>query len=184
MVSSGKGRGGEPEPGWACGSRMLWTGVTCSALVLGLVLMIVPIMIGGCSCSGECVHGNTNSCSEAFGGCTRPPYDEEKCKQLVVDNILRGGPPPCDDPTCTFTGGMDVGAVWGMILAGVAMLVVCCVVSCGICPCACFQGSKSSAVHAGVASPVPFQPAAPVVGMAVHPGNAPPPPPPGGPPVK
>lgn len=145
----------------------MWIGATVATLLLGLVLIIVPILVGGCSCPGECVVNNQNSCSSPFGGCTRPPYDENKCRQLVISNAMSGGTAPCDDPACKFTEGMDPGAVWGMIFAGTAILILCCVFACGICPCLCFKSSVSAAQPPqGTAVPT-----APIVGVEIHTDN-------------
>ena len=57
----------EPEA-WNCGSRMIWSGSTCFAFVLGLILVIVSGAIGGCSCAGECAFNNNDGCASYFGG--------------------------------------------------------------------------------------------------------------------
>merc|ERR1712070_870948 len=62
-----------------CGSRMVWGVVTALSGIIGLVLVIVPLAMGGCSCAGDCVWDLNESCWNFMDGCTKGGYDASAC---------------------------------------------------------------------------------------------------------
>merc|ERR1719310_436012 len=143
---------------WACGSRNVFIGASCCTAIIGIVLVIIPIVVGGCSCAGECA-SKAGDCTSYFDGCKKGGYDANKCVAAIFANMATH----CDKDECKY-GGMSGGATLGLLGFGIVLLVISCITCCGICPCLCFQ----NAVPQG-----PIVAAATVTGV----GAAPPPPP-------
>jgi len=78
---------------------------------------------------------------------------------------------------CAKGGALSAGAAWGMVLCGVALLIITCVGCCGVVPCCCFK--KDIVFPAQTALVVPIMPAPTTVALGVN--DAPPPPPPSDP---
>merc|ERR1711865_1362485 len=134
----------EKPEAWTCGSRTIWAGCTGFLVVLGIVLIVVAIVSGGCSCASECAIGQPKDhCNSYFGGCEKGDYDSNKC---VAVFFARGDAQiACGDASCKM-GGLDANLMWALIIIGIICFVISCAFCCGICPCLCFLNTNMPAV--------------------------------------
>merc|ERR1711865_133782 len=130
----------EKPEAWTCGSRTIWAGCTGFLVVLGIVLIVVAIVSGGCSCASECAIGQPKDhCNSYFGGCEKGDYDSNKC---VAVFFARGDAQiACGDASCKM-GGLDANLMWALIIIGIICFVISCAFCCGICPCLCFLNTN------------------------------------------
>merc|ERR1719267_224312 len=170
---------GEVEPKYM--SKVSWQICAAVSALLGIILVIVCLAVGGCSCDNVCEEARSSgSCSSFFGGCEKGTYNSNGCAGVVLSAALNGG--PCVDPNgyCK-TGGMSAGLFWFVLLIGIIALICSCVGCCGCMACCCFapdpvamqQGGPVVVVatQPGITGvPVVAEPGAPVVVVATQPG--------------
>lgn len=178
---------------YQCGTKNCWIAFTCGCFVLAIILIAVPIAKGGCSshCSGAnlCQRPPFTTgpkCEQFANGCTKGGssssiapacYASTNCNlgKCMTQTTANGY---CADPACNYNdSALDVGAAWGMVLSGIALLIATCVGCCGIVPCCCFK--KDIVFPAQNAPVVPIMPTTTTVALGVN--GAPPPPPPSDP---
>merc|ERR1719240_983482 len=139
-------------------SKVSWQICAAVSALLGIILVIVCLAVGGCTCDDLCeeYRSGSGSCSSLFGGCEKGSYDANRC--AVV--LLTSSSGSCVDPNgyCK-TGGMSAGLFWFVLLIGIIALICSCVGCCGCMACCCFAPD-----------PVAMQQGAPVVVVATQPG--------------
>jgi len=116
----GKGNGGcscecKSEPAaWTCGNRMVWGGLGVFFAIAGTIMIIVPMAVGGCSCSGQCAYEVNEICLNYFDGCLKGDYDAAACLtsggggSSLLSNCVSGTANTCTSTTkssCTGTSG-------------------------------------------------------------------------------
>merc|ERR1712146_612393 len=115
--------GGEPK----CGSKALWGVLTVIFSLVGLIMAIVPFIVGACpeccgaDCWGHSCHGN---CDDVCGTYTNSQGEI------------------CLEPT---GGAVTPGAWWALLIIGIIFLILGCVFSRGACNCCCFKGDGAPA---------------------------------------
>jgi len=105
----GKGNGGcscecKSEPAaWTCGNRMVWGGLGVFFAIAGTIMIIVPMIVGGCSCSGECALSYNQICLSYFDGCAKGDYDPAACVTSGGGSSGSSGCTSATANTCTDT---------------------------------------------------------------------------------
>ena len=129
-----------------CGSKIIWTVLFIMALVVGLILIIVPSVVGGCSCSSACdsssgngygIRSGSDECTEVLGGCESGSFNADACANAIV---VEGK--ACSSVEACQYGGMSMAAFATMHLFGWVFVILSCVFCCGIVPCCCFAGPE------------------------------------------
>jgi hypothetical protein len=151
MVSKGEGDCCTKEP--KCGSTMIWSCACFASLAIGLACIAAAIIVGPCSCDNICGTFGGGVCTG--GGCTKSPYDKQKCAAAVASSLpttfrpttkyKRTGP-HCKNASCQF-GGMSWGAWFTVVAFGIIFMILSCVFICGICACGCFAGDDQPAMR-------------------------------------
>merc|ERR1719240_987658 len=77
-------------------SKVSWQICAAVSALLGIILVIVCLAVGGCTCDDLCeeYRSGSGSCSSLFGGCEKGSYDANRC--AVV--LLTSSSGSCVDP--------------------------------------------------------------------------------------
>merc|ERR1712100_842108 len=94
---------GEVEPKYC--SKLSWQICAGVSALLGIILLIVCVAVGACSCDNVC-DKLTKDCGSIFGGCEKGTYNVLTCGQQIRENRQAA----CNHASCEY-GGMSVG-VW------------------------------------------------------------------------
>ena len=128
MVASGRM---DPQP--ACGTKFCWQVSSCLTLVLGIAMLAICVVVGGCECKNVCEAQQKGSCANYFDGCNTD-YSAQKCAQ----NLIRGG--SCSHSDCS-NGAMTPAGWFACALIGIVSLILSCVSCCGCAMVCCFAPS-------------------------------------------
>merc|ERR1711998_786191 len=119
------GKGGERVP--ACGSRMVWGGLSGGLILVGIILIIVAGSLGGCDCVFDCTT-ISDAVSKIGSGCTEADVG-----------------PGCELKTCDANGasgrkveGQELSAWIAELAVGIILIVVGLIFSCGACLMCCW----------------------------------------------
>merc|ERR1711998_438147 len=104
---------GEVEPKYM--SKFSWQICAGVSALIGIILLIVCVAVGACSCDNICDNAGKN-CGSILGGCEKGTYNVGTCKQQVQQHGLVAA---CNHASCEY-GGMSVGAWLFLLILGIA----------------------------------------------------------------
>merc|ERR1719502_1690315 len=134
---------GDVEPKYM--SKQSWQMCSGGSGLLGLILIIVCLAVGGCSCDDLC---KEVACASYAGGCEKGSFNAYECARVMVYGSN------CNDPNgyCK-TGGMSGGAWIFLLIVGIICFIASCVrCCCGCMACCCFARSRCLCRFAGCCS--------------------------------